>query len=205
MPMHGPCRAGHAVERLCRSGHADARFGKGAAAHFFMPARATFSNQPQIYEISNKQPSSPPLFFFRPPPRPPTFASAGANRGAIRRRVRCTLFMLIKVEEWAVESAKKPRGLGPAALLLLLFVVAYFAESAGAASAAGAAATLSVAATTVSVGVSTTATSVSATTDVVSALASLLPLPQDARDTAARATAKNMIFFIVFFYLNSYI
>lgn len=173
-----------------------------------MPARATFSNQPQIYEISNKQPSSPPLFFFRPPPRPPTFASAGANRGAIRRRVRCTLFMLIKVEEWAVESAKKPRGLGPAALLLLLFVVAYFAESAGAASAAGAAgaaATLSVAATTVSVGVSTTATSVSATTDVVSALASLLPLPQDARDTAARATAKNMIFFIVFFYLNSYI
>ena len=72
-----------------------------------MPARATFSNQPQIYEISNKQPSSPPLFFFRPPPRPPTFASAGANRGAIRRRVRCTLFMLIKVEEWAVESAKK--------------------------------------------------------------------------------------------------
>lgn len=145
------------------------------------------------------------FFFFRPPPRPPTFASAGANRGAIRRRVRCTLFMLIKVEEWAVESAKKPRGLGPAAFLLLLFVVAYFAESAAAASAAGAAATLSVAATTVSVGVSTTATSVSATTDVVSALASLLPLPQDARDTAARATAKNMIFFIVFFYLNSYI
>ena len=204
--MHGPCRAGHAVERLCRSGHADARFGKGAAAHFFMPARATFSNQPQIYEISNKQPSSPPLFFFRPPPRPPTFASAGANRGAIRRRVRCTLFMLIKVEEWAVESAKeKPRGLGPAAFLLLLFVIAYFAESAGAASAAGAATTLSATATVVSVGVSTTATSVSSTTAVVSALASLLPLPQDARDTAARATAKNMIFFIVFFYLNSYI
>lgn len=97
------------------------------------------------------------------------------------------------------KGTKKAARAWPVRLLCLLRRVAYFAESAGAASAAGAAATVSATATVVSVGVSTTSTAASSTTAVVSALASLLPLPQDARDTAARATAKNMIFFIVLF------